>query len=112
MAEDQDPHGWGERTPANLQRLLGRMETKIDGLDRGFADLRRDVRDRGDEFVRQIERRLEVIERDKAEAADVEMLKRIVYGAVAVILLAFIGGLAVVRFTGPSLIPPGAGSHP
>lgn len=108
-----DRSAWDAPRSDSLDRTLGRMESKLDSVDRSFSEFRQLMQDRSSQDKVEINNRFREIDAKKADAADVELLKRIVFGAVAVILIAFVGGLAVVRFSLPGQVPPpAAGARP
>lgn len=99
--------GW-DRNTENLDRTLGRLETKIDGMEKAVGEVRREMSDRRIEFRMEVDKRFSEIEKrisEMAKATDVDLVKKIVFGAVAVILIGFVGGAAWVRWTVAAPIP-------
>jgi hypothetical protein len=99
--------GW-DRSSENLDRTLGRLETKIDGMEKAVGEVRREMSDRRIEFRLEVDKRFADVDRrlsQMAEASDVDLVKKIVFGAVAVILIGFVGGAAWVRWTVAAPIP-------
>jgi predicted RNase H-like nuclease (RuvC/YqgF family) len=106
-AWEERGRGW-DRSAENLDRTLGRLESKIDGMDRAMAEVKREMSDRRIEFKIEIDKRFSELDRrisEMAKASDVDLVKRIVFGAVAVILIGFVGGAAWVRWTVAAPIP-------
>jgi hypothetical protein len=86
------------------------MESKLDSMDRSFAEFRQAMQDRSVQYRQEIDTRFRELDAKKADAADLELIKRIVFGAVGIILIAFVGGLVVIRFSLPTQVPFTAGS--
>jgi hypothetical protein len=106
-AWEERGRGW-DRSNENLDRTLGRLESKIDGMEKSVGDIRRDMSDRRIEFRLEVDKRFADIERkisEMARATDVDLVKKIVFGAVAVILIGFVGGAAWVRWTVAAPVP-------
>lgn len=106
-AWEERGRGW-DRNADNLDRTLGRLETKVDGMGEAISAVRREMSDRRIEFRLEVDKRFADLERriaEMAKASDVDLVKKIVFGAVAVILIGFVGGAAWVRWTVAAPIP-------
>jgi hypothetical protein len=102
--------GW-DRSQDSLDRTLGRLETKIDSMERAVSDVRREMSDRRIEFRLEVDKKFVDLEnkiKEKAAANDVDLLKKIVYGAVGVVLIGFVGGATWIRWTVAVPVPTAA----